>query len=144
MTVHVDLEQLTDACEWVSAGASINAEAYINKRDGRIYWQGDGVDEDRPDDADDVGAWVAAPSRNELDLGRDLALRFVDEHLPRSYDKVEGFFHKRGAYANFKALLDAAGQLERWHAYENAALEEALMTWCADNAFVPTKKAVGN
>lgn len=140
MSIHVDIDALIEACEWVSAGESIHAEAYVGKSDGRIFWKGDGVDEDPPEDADDATAYVAVPHRNEFDLGRRLALRFVEEHLPRSLDTVEGYFRRRGAYSNFKSLLDGADQLEKWHAYENAAIEDSLTQWCVENGFVASKK----
>lgn len=142
VTVRVDFDELIDACDWVSAGASIDVQAYINRLDGRIYWQGEGVDEDPPEDAGDDDAWIAVPNRNELDLGRDLALRFVEEHLPGSYAKVDGFFHSRGAYAKFKSLLDSAGQLQTWYAYERVAQREGLTRWCLDNGFVASGESV--
>ena len=140
MSVPIDLDDLIDACEWVSASESLNAQAYANKSNGRIHWEGDGVDEEPPDDADDEDAYVPIPHKNELDLGRDLALRFVEEHLPGSLDKAEGYFRKRGAYSNFKAMLDAAHQLENWYAYEKAAFEEGLTQWGVENGFVVSKK----
>ena len=72
---------------------------------------------------------MAVPDKSELDLGRSLALRYVEYHLPHAYETVQQFFRKRGAYSHFKALLERAGQLEAWHAYERNAVEEALVQW---------------
>ncbi len=143
MSVHVDLDELLDALEWVSAGetAALDAQAYVGRLDGQIHWQGEGVDEDPPEDADDDAAYVAVPPKSELGLGRPLALSFVAEHLPSSLDKVEGYFRKRGAYAHFKSLLDAAGRLDQWYAYEQAAIEQSLTQWGAENGFLVSRKA---
>ena len=141
MSVRVDLEELLDAFEWVSVGESgaIDAEAYVGRTTGRIHWRGEGVDEEPPEDLDDEAAYVAVPSRSEFDLGRSLALRFTEEHLPRSLQRVEDCFRRRGAYSRFKSLLDAAGQLDKWHAYERAAKEECLTQWCVENGFIASR-----
>ncbi len=41
-------------------------------------------------------------------------------------------FSHRGAYSNFKNLLERRGLLPRWYEYETAAQEKALREWCAD------------
>jgi hypothetical protein len=37
---------------------------------------------------------------------------------------------KRGAYSQFKELLEYRGALENWHAFEKHATERALKQWC--------------
>jgi len=138
MSVSVSLSELLDACAWVSSGdaAGLDAGARISRKTGAIHWSGEGVDEEPPnDDDDDESLYVDVPHKNELDLGRSLALQFVQEHLPRSLETVSGFFRKRGAYSHFKALLEKAGQLDAWHRYEAAATEHALREWCEENGF---------
>jgi hypothetical protein len=145
MSVMVDLDELLSAYEWVSAGeaAAVDAEAYINRIDGQIHWCGEGVDEERPEDMEDGTVHIAVPHRSELDLGRPLALRFAEEHLPRSREEVDGYFRKRGAYSRFKSLLERVGQLDAWYQYEQAAKEEALRKWCAENGFTASRNAAG-
>jgi hypothetical protein len=46
---------------------------------------------------------------------------------------VRHFFSKRGAYPKFKALLARRGAIDRWHAFEAKATEQALRDWCALN-----------
>ena len=137
MSVPVSLSELLDACEWVRSGetAGLDAEARISRETGAIHWLGDGVDEEPPDDIEDERLYVAVPASNDLDLGRSLALRFAQEHLPGSLETVTGFFRKRGAYSHFKALLERAGQLDAWHRYEADATERALREWCEDHGF---------
>ena len=143
MSVAVDLDDLLAAYEWVSAGevAAVDAEAYIGRLTGKIHWCGEGVDEEPPEDIEDGSLYIAVPHKSEFDLGRSLALAFVDEHLPRSTETVREYFHERGAYQRFKALLAQAGQLDAWHRYEQAATEEALSEWCAENGFIVTRGA---
>ena len=85
-----------------------------------------------PEDIYDAEKYVAIPHKNDLDLGRNLVLDFVDEVLPDAARDVERMFSRRGAYANFKNLLERRRLLERWYEYEAAADEKALREWCAD------------
>lgn len=135
MNVSVSLDELLSACEWVSAGeaAALDCEAYVGRATGKVYWCGEGVEEQPPEDIDDGNLYIAVPHKTEFDLGRSLALRFVDEHLPDERETVNELFRKRGAYAQFKSLLARAGQLETWHEYEHAATEAALREWCEEN-----------
>ena len=77
------------------------------------------------------------PHKNDLGLGRRLALAFVAQELSDEYNTVAGFFRRRGAYSHFKALLHARGMLEQWYAFENRAMEEALLAWCEENGIQP-------
>jgi hypothetical protein len=90
MSVSVDLDDLLAAYEWVSAGevAALDAEAYIDRLTGQIHWCGEGVDEEAPEDIDDESLYIAVPHKSEFDLGRSLALAFVDEYLPHSSETV--------------------------------------------------------
>ena len=145
MSAAVDLDDLLAAFEWVSAGeqAGLDAEAHISRLTGKIHWRGEGVDEEPPHDIDDASLHVAVPHKGEFDLGRSLAVAFVDEHLSRASDAVRECFRRRGAYQRFKALLAQAGQLDAWHQYEEAAKEEALTQWCAENGFSVARRACG-
>ncbi|MGH8284410.1 MAG: hypothetical protein ACRETT_01425, partial [Steroidobacteraceae bacterium] len=76
---------------------------------------------------------IEIPHKNDLDLGKHLALRFTAEQLPDSYELIEGFLRHKGAYARFKRLLESEGVLTAWYAYEAEAGETALREWCAEN-----------
>ncbi len=84
-------------------------------------------------DVADESLYLSVPSKNELDLGRELALRFVEEQLPKDFDRVKDYFRNSGAYRRFKELLEDRGQLQGWFAYEAKGVEEALRTWAIDN-----------
>jgi len=138
MTVRVSFVDLLPAFEWVSEGeaVSMDCRAYINRNAGTIHWRGEGVDEETPQGIDDAALYIAVPHKSDFDLGRSLALRFVEEHIPRSSETVHEYFRKRGAYAKFKSLLANSGQLDAWHKFEAAATEAALREWCEENGFL--------
>jgi hypothetical protein len=145
----VNFSELLDAFLWVSgADAFTEQEAYISRRSGHIHWTGTGefgIEEDVPEDIGDPDLYVGVPSKKDLNLGRDLVFRFVDEHLADSYELVYEFFRRRGAYARFKNLLEKKGLLEPWHDYESAATEQALRVWCAEEGLqiAPDREAPG-
>jgi hypothetical protein len=138
MSVPVNFDELFAACDWVGTGETVamDREAYISRATGTIHWCGEGIEEEPPEDIEDGTLYIAVPHKGEFDLGRSLALSFVEEHLPSSREAVYGFFRKRGAYSQFKSLLASAGQLNAWHEYEQAATESALRVWCEANGFV--------
>lgn len=131
----VKYEDLSDAFEFVSSGAPMEHEAFISVDTGRIYWVSAlaPVEEELPDDLEESDRYISIPHKNDLDLGRDLALRFAEEELPKAYERVRECFGHRGAYACFKALLSAHGCLDRWYAFEAECTEQALRDWCKDN-----------
>lgn len=145
-TVVVTLDDLESALGWVSAGGPFENAAYVSKATGRIFYasdDGDSMTEDElPEDVEDSTRYLPVPHKNDLDLGRDLVLRFVDEHMPGSHDEVRGYFRRRGAYARFKDLLHRAGRLEQWFEYERRATQEALLAWAADNGLTVVPGAV--
>ena len=128
--VKVTFDELLEAFDFVSFGGMSEHAAYISLDTGAIHWSSDESDDDLPPDLETSDRYLAIPHKNDLDLGTDLALRFAEDQLPKHYETVRGFFHRRGAYARFKALLDTLGRLEDWYRFENDATEEALRDWC--------------
>lgn len=134
--VAVKHDDLSLAFDFVSYAAPTEHNAYVSLDTGKIYWtsdSSDALDEEIPDDLETSDRYLAIPHRNELDLGRRLALRFVAQELPARCDQVEGLFRWQGAYARFKDLLEREGVLERWYSFETDAVESALRQWCAEN-----------
>jgi hypothetical protein len=80
-----------------------------------------------------TGPYLTLPRKNDLDLGRDLVMRFAVERLPGDVEAIVGFFRHRGAYGKFKGLLERKGKLQEWFDYEEAAKESSLREWCAEN-----------
>src|SRR5690606_11677689 len=95
-----DIEELVAAMDWVSGGeaAGIECAAYVSRISGEVHWVGEGIDEEPPENLEDGTVYVAVPTKRELELGRSVALSFVADRLPQSYDMVRGYFGKRGAY----------------------------------------------
>jgi len=116
--------------------------AYISIDTGTIYWisEANPLEEAIPDDLETSDRYIAIPHKNDLDLGSDLALRFAADELPGLYNRIEGFFRHRGAYARFKELLASEGCLEKWYAFETESTEQALKKWCVENGI----NVVGN
>ena len=133
--VKIKYDDLQSAFEFVSAGEPMEHNAYISLDTGQIYWVSDMADEadEPPADVETSDRYIAVPHKKDLDLGRYLVTRFVRQVMPDSEAEVEGIFRRRGAYGRFKGLLDAKGQLEAWYCFEEAAQDEALRTWCAEN-----------
>jgi hypothetical protein len=131
----VKYEDLAMAFDFVSFGTPMEHEAYISLDTGAIYWvsEDNPTDEAIPDDLETSNRYIAIPHKNDLDLGTDLALRFVAEQLPEQYARIQEFFHHRGAYARFKEVLAAEGRLDHWYRFETEATEKALTRWCAEN-----------
>ena len=42
-------------------------------------------------------------------------------------------FRRKGAYSNYKALLERRGLLDEWYDIENSREEQALRRWCKEN-----------
>lgn len=133
--VAIKYADLLDAFEFVSAGAPFESRAFICADTGLIYCTSDTLelDEDVPEDLETSDRYIAIPHRNDLNLGRELVLSFVDQALPDDYGTVAGFFRSKGAYSRFKQLLESRGVLETWYLFEANAVEAALREWCEEN-----------
>lgn len=138
MSTSISLDALASACDWVSGGEAggLDCEAYVSRATGAVHWSGEGIDEELPEGIDDGSLFVCVPRKSEFDLGRSLALRFSEEHVPDELETVYEYFRSRGAYARFKSLLERVGQLDAWYTYEQTANDAALREWCSDNGFL--------
>jgi hypothetical protein len=102
---------------------------------GTIYWvsETNPLEEDVPGDLETSDRYIEIPHKNDLDLGKQLVLRFTADQLPGHYSTVEEMFRHRGAYQRFKDLLASQGYLEKWYAFEAESTAQALLEWCAEN-----------
>ena len=126
---------ILDAFEFVSGARPGEAEAYLSVETGTVYWHSeyaDGIDP-LPDDVDDSAKYLSIPHKNDLGLGKPLALRFTEHCMPDSLAKVREIFGRRGAYVSFKDFLENRAMLSRWYEFEAAAQREALEQWCREN-----------
>jgi hypothetical protein len=133
--VAVKYDDISDAFEFVGSAPPCSNSAYISRDTGQVYWTSElaPLDEEVPDDLGASDRYLLVPHKTELDLGRNLALRFAASELPEHYDQVVDIFRRKGAYARFKELLDSVGALKRWYDYQAEATEAALRGWCAAN-----------
>ena len=133
-----DLARFTEieaAFDFVSSGAPFEHTAYVSTVTGETYCHteiGDNF-EPLPEDIDEPGKYIAIPHKNELGLGKPLALKFAARSLPDSTHEIAGMFQRRGAYSRFKKLLEDRGKLDAWYEFESDSQREALRTWCAVN-----------
>ena len=129
--VFVDYNDLLMALDWVSSGAAMENAAFVCLDTGTVHWVSADIEmeDEVPDDIETSDRYLAIPDKRDLDLGRNLALRFADELLPGATSTVQEFFRHPGAYANFKAFLEHQGRLQSWYDYEARAIEQALREW---------------
>lgn len=109
--------------------------AYVCRTSGKTFFASDLMDleDELPEDIEDGTIYVAVPHKTDLNLGKNLAIRFAEEHLPDSYNLVCGFFRQRGAYGRFKGLLERKNSLDAWYEFEAKAVECALREWSREN-----------
>lgn len=128
-------DELLASLEWVSAAHPCENETYVSRVTGRIFWSSGNTDgeEELPADIEDGTVYVTVPSKRDLDLGRGLAQRFVEERLPESRDFVHEVFRSGGAYSRYKAFLERKKLLDEWYEFEKRAVERTLQEWSAEN-----------
>ena len=136
----VTFDDLESALQWVSSGMQFENSALISKSSGQVYYSSSRHDteDELPEDIDDATLYWSVPHKNELELGRTLALRFTEEYLSAETGRVQGYFRQRGAYGRFKELLERTGYLEQWFEYEKQATKRALLTWASEEGLVIT------
>jgi hypothetical protein len=142
----VKYADLSAAFDFVSFAAPMEHQAYLSIDTGTIYWMSElnPLEEELPEDLETSDRYIAIPHKNDLDLGRDLALRFTAAELPNRYNAVAQFFRHRGAYARFKELLASEGGLDKWYAFEAESTERALRDWCTANDITVIKHEEGS
>lgn len=133
--VRVKYDDISMAFDFVGSAPPMEHNAYVSLDTGEIYWTSEmnPMDEELPDDLETSDRYLAIPHKNDLDLGRNLALRFVSQELPERYGEAQAFFRRKGAYARLKGLLEAEGILEKWYKFEADAVEKAMREWCEEN-----------
>jgi hypothetical protein len=132
----IKFTDIQDAFSFVSSAAYGFHTAIVSKDTGRVYWRSDQGELDELSDQDlPSERCVEIAHRNELGLGQELVVEFVEEHLADDSDAVQEMFHHRGAYGRFKQLLQSKGLLQSWYDFEQEREEEALRQWCDESGF---------
>jgi hypothetical protein len=129
-------KDIQDAFEFVSFGSEFEHNAFICKHTGKVYCQSEveDIDEELPVNLDDERKYIAIPHKNDLDLGKRLALAFTSQFLENDFEKVQDIFRRKGAYSRFKDILERSGLLAQWYEFEAKAQEKALREWCEVNS----------
>jgi hypothetical protein len=133
----VSMSDLLLAFDFANSDAAGMNEAFLCRRTGKIYWRSpnlDEPDEELPDDIEEGENYISIPPKKDLNLGKELVLDFAAEFMRDDYDKVRRIFGGKGAYRNFKMLLEERGRLKEWYEFEAQATERALRDWCKENS----------
>lgn len=130
----VTFSEIRDAFFFVNSDEYGLNIAIICKDTGQIFYRSESGTINEIDDEDelDCDEIIRIPHKNDLGLGRELALEFATEHLADEYQRVQRIFQSRGAYGRFKDLLEYKGLLQSWYDFENRREEEILRQWCVD------------
>lgn len=137
----VALDDLLQALDWVSDLSSTDNMAFVCRESGRVFMTSDegfGVElePDLPLDIDDETKYAIVPTRQDLRLGKRLAVRFVQTSLPARLEETYTIFAARGAYARFKDMLESEQALDAWYAFEAEAVERGLREWAESEGLV--------
>lgn len=140
--VTVEWSEFIDAFEFASFGRPGESRAFVNLNTGSLHCISDVIEfcQETPPDLETSDRYLALPHKADLELGRKLALSFIEQHLPQDFHTVVGYFHKRGAYSRFKDLLGDREVLENWYAFEKHAIEQALRQWCEEHEILPVSE----
>lgn len=140
--VGIDVDELETAVMAASDGMA-SGSCYVCRATGEVLWDFGELGDDSvelPEDLDDDSKYAPVPTNDELGLGSPIVFRFVRQAIPGEYERVRGFFERRGAFRRFKDFLDERGLLERWHEYEDEATREALAEWAETEGFELVEK----
>ena len=130
----ISFDDIENAVMYVSAEPKFTNGVYLCKETGRIFYTSMLYDSDElPEDIEDPDKYQTIPHRNDLQLGNSLVYEFAEKYLPEDVDKINSFFHHRGAYSHYKDLLDSRGLLDKWHKFEDERRKSALEQWCQEN-----------
>lgn len=134
LSAPVKFDDLLAAYEWVSSSSPMDSDAFVSRVTGNIHWSSNTIDldDELPEDIEDGSIYLSVPHKQDLNLGKHLALTFAEEFLADEYQTVAGIFRQRGAYGRFKDLLERKGYLQAWYDYEANATELALREWAAE------------
>jgi hypothetical protein len=135
MKMAANYQDIEMAFDFVNSGQPYEYEAYLNNRTGEIYFYSEYEDseEELPENINDETLYISLPHKNNLNLGKNLVLKFASQHLPDEAEKIATIFSRKGAYSKFKYLLETKDYLEKWYGFESNIVEKSLREWCEFN-----------
>ncbi|MBN2804610.1 MAG: hypothetical protein JXR91_16065 [Deltaproteobacteria bacterium] len=130
----VNFTDIEMAYDFVNCTGYLGNSAVIHRKTGEIYYLGDDLDNDLPDDFDeDDEALLSIHDKYDLELGSNIVMDFAHEYCSDDLEEIQFIFSHKGAYAHFKRLLSKKGRLEKWYEFEQEKTETALLKWCKIN-----------
>ena len=132
--MEISFDDIENAFMYVSSNQQYMNNAYLCKETGKIFYTSEMYDSDElPEDIDDPDKYITIPHKNDFELGKSLVFEFASKYLADELDKINSFFHSRGAYSRYKDFLNRKGFLDKWYKFEDERQNTALKQWCLDN-----------
>ncbi|MDL1959816.1 MAG: hypothetical protein LWX01_12150 [Deltaproteobacteria bacterium] len=92
----IQFDDIENAFHFVSMEPMYGNQAILCKETGEIFYISEmGDSNELPDDIEDSKKYIEIPHKNELDLGKNLVMRFVIEFMPDDIYRIEYIFKKR-------------------------------------------------
>ncbi len=113
----VKFQVILEAFEFVSFAQMDEHQAFLEKETGKIFYHSDFDDdgEELPEDIDDE-KYIVIPHKNDLGLGKKLALDFAHQHLRDEVAMIHAMFNRKGAYSSIRICLSKE---ESWNSGMN-------------------------
>lgn len=117
---------------------SLNDDDFLfyNKLTGETEWFGEETGNPNGLELDDIEEdenFVALPSKwdiNEYEMMEDFMNVQENEEIQNQiFHAIKG----RGAFRNFRAVVENNGLLEEWYKFKDSAYEQIVKDWCEKN-----------
>jgi len=126
----INFSEIEDAFLFVSSDQRFMNTAVLNRKTWEIFYRSElSGEDDFPEDVESED-YIEIPHKNDLNLGRDIVFEFVFKYIPEKANDVETFFRRKGAYSNYKNLLDKLNLLDKWYKFEDERTKTVLLQWC--------------
>jgi hypothetical protein len=130
--VKAKLSDIIDAINFISGDSS--CKGFIHLESGKVYLRPEylsAIDlEKLPSDLNDTDLYLPLPSKNDLGLGSQLPVYFVEEYATDFYNEVQAMFRHQGALGRFKDWADRHQLLATWYRFEKECSEKEIKAWC--------------
>ena len=128
----VRLDDLRLALESTSSYPEPRA-AWIEVSTGRVVVDDDEHDDPAPSSDHDASGWIPMPDKQDLGLGRPLAMRFAAEHVSDRVPEVARIFERSGAWSRFGRWLEDMDRQDDWYRFSDAATDRARVDWAREH-----------
>ncbi|MFO8083713.1 MAG: hypothetical protein R6U27_05285 [Desulfobacterales bacterium] len=141
----ISFDDIELAFDYVSSDQKFMNSAILCSETGEIFYVSGlfGPEDELSEDIEDPDKYISIPHKNDLGLGKALAIEFTSQYLPEKMGRVYSIFSRKGAYSRYKELLEKKGFLDNWYKFEEERQKAALKKWCSENETRYTEKPVG-